>query len=61
MDMNQCRVYETVYVGDSAVDFSTGKAAGVLTLGLRGGYGQITPPEPDHWMAEISEMIPLID
>lgn len=61
MDLNQCRVDQTIYVGDSAVDFSTGKAAGVLTLGLRGGYGQISPPEPDHWMAEISEMIPLID
>lgn len=61
LKLNQCRVDQVIYVGDSAVDFSTGKAAGVLTLGLRGGYGQITPPEPDHWMAEISELIPLID
>ena len=58
---NQLTPEEVLFVGDSAVDFSTGKNAGVLTLGLRGGYGQITPPEPDHWLDRISELTPLIE
>lgn len=51
----------TLFIGDSAVDFSTGKAAGVFTLGLRGGYGQITPPEPDGWLEQMSELVPLLN
>ena len=52
--------HQTLFVGDSSVDFSTGKAAGVLTFGLRGGYGQITPPEPDHWLEDLTDLITLI-
>ena len=54
---------ETIFVGDSVVDFETGKAAGVETIGLRGGYGAEGGAPPDLmlespfalsvWLAEV--------
>ena len=38
-----------VLFGDSAADFATGSAAGVTTIGLRGGYDTPGGPEPDVW------------
>ncbi|MAW77347.1 MAG: hypothetical protein CMJ95_08185 [Planctomycetes bacterium] len=53
-----CPVEEALLVGDSAVDFATGAAAGVRTVGRRDGYGVAAPPEPDLWVDELTELIP---
>jgi len=41
---------ETCYVGDSVVDFATGRSAGVFTIGVRGGYRAEGEPAPDLWL-----------
>ena len=41
---------ETIFVGDSVVDFETGARAGVETIGLRGGYGGEGGTPPDLWL-----------
>jgi len=56
LKMEQTRVESAVFVGDSAVDFATGRAAGIYTVGLKGGYGKITPPEPDQWIEDLSQL-----
>ena len=61
IELHNTTAKRVLFVGDSAVDFSTGKAAGVFTLGLRGGYGQITPPEPDGWLEDMSELVPVLN
>lgn len=40
---------ETVLFGDSVSDFAAGRAAGVLTVGMRGGYYRPGEPDPDLW------------
>ena len=55
----KCPVEQTLLVGDSAVDFMTGINAGVRTVGLRGGYGTATPPEPDLWVDDLAHLIPM--
>ncbi len=40
---------EACFVGDSIVDFATGRAAGVFTIGVRGGYRADGEPGPDVW------------
>jgi phosphoglycolate phosphatase len=52
-----CKVEDAIMVGDSAVDFATGIAAGVRTVGRRGGYGIASPPEPDVWVDQLVELI----
>jgi phosphoglycolate phosphatase len=52
-----CSVEDAIMVGDSAVDFATGIAAGVRTVGRRGGYGIASPPEPDVWVDQLVELI----
>ena len=37
------------FVGDSIVDFGTGRDAGVFTIGVRGGYRADGDPTPDRW------------
>ncbi|OUU24464.1 MAG: hypothetical protein CBC13_03440 [Planctomycetia bacterium TMED53] len=61
IELNRTTPQKTMLVGDSAVDFSTGKSAQVFTVGLRGGYGQTTPPEPDHWIDALTDLIPLLN
>ena len=53
-----CPVEEALLVGDSAVDFETGAAAGVRTIGRRDGYGVAAPPEPDVWIDHLAQLIP---
>lgn len=52
-----CKAENAIMVGDSAVDFATGIAAGVRTVGRRGGYGTASPPEPDIWVDQLVELI----
>lgn len=52
-----CPVEEALLVGDSAVDFATGAAAGVRTVGRRDGYGVASPPEPDVWVDHLAQLI----
>ena len=53
-----CPAQDAILVGDSAVDFATGAAAGVRTVGRRDGYGVASPPEPDLWVDNLTELIP---
>jgi len=53
----RCAPRDAAMVGDSAVDFSTGIAAGVRTIGRRGGYGTASPPEPDLWVDQLDQLI----
>ena len=49
-----------LFVGDSVVDFETGRRAGIATVGLRGGYRGEGSPPPDLWFddpAEFSEWL----
>jgi len=43
----------TLFIGDSAVDFATGAAAGIATVGVRGGYYVEQPPAPDLWVPSL--------
>lgn len=43
----------TLFIGDSAVDFATGAAAGIFTVGVRGGYYREVPPPPDTWVKDL--------
>jgi phosphoglycolate phosphatase len=52
-----CEAEDAIMVGDSAVDFATGIAAGVRTVGRRDGYGTASPPEPDVWVDQLVELI----
>lgn len=58
LDKLNCPAEEAVLIGDSAVDFATGMAAGVRTIGRRDGYGVASPPEPDLWVDQLSQLIP---
>lgn len=43
---------DTVFVGDSVVDFATGRGAGVTTFGVRGGYRAEGEHRPDRWFED---------
>ncbi len=47
---------DALLVGDSVQDFAAGRAAGVFTVGMRGGYWQPGVPEPDRWVEDFAEL-----
>lgn len=51
----------TWFVGDSVVDFATGRAAGVFTVGLRGGYLAEGEPGPDLWLDDPAALHALLE
>jgi phosphoglycolate phosphatase len=58
LEKSDCSTAEAILIGDSAVDFATGAAAGVRTVGRRHGYGVSSPPEPDLWVDHLADLIP---
>ena len=50
---------ETVLVGDSAVDVRTGRAAGVLTVGVTYGFDPegLRQEGPDHLLGDLRELV----
>ena len=46
----------TLFVGDSVVDFETGIAAGVATIGVRGGYRAEGDATPDLWCDDPADL-----
>lgn len=61
--MNVCNAVpsETVMVGDSATDIKAGKAAGVITCGVRGGFRPIEQLEEAGCDLIIENMLELTD
>ena len=51
----------TLFIGDSAVDFATGAAAGIVTVGVRGGYYREVPPQPDIWIPDLEAILNFIN
>ncbi len=47
---------ESLFVGDSVVDFETGRRAGVATVGIRGGYLGEGEPPPLHWFEDPGQL-----
>jgi phosphoglycolate phosphatase-like HAD superfamily hydrolase len=59
--MDYCKAIpsETVMVGDSAVDIQAGKAAGVITCGIRGGFrpeAELEAAGCDHIIRNLLEL-----
>lgn len=53
------RSYETVYVGDSPEDIQMGKAANVLTVGVKGSYpgnSRLLSAEPDIYLESLADL-----
>ena len=53
---------ECLMIGDSAPDMEAGRRAGVKICGIRYGYGnvgQMFAFEPDYWIDDIRELIPV--
>ena len=48
-------------IGDSVNDFAAGRGAGVVTVGVRGGYYHPGEPEPDLWVEGFGELRGLLD
>jgi hypothetical protein len=60
MDICQTSPSETVMVGDSAVDIEAGKAAGVTTCGILGGFrpaGELESSECDLIINNLLELV----
>ncbi|MCA8960744.1 MAG: HAD family hydrolase, partial [Planctomycetes bacterium] len=49
---------DAILVGDSSNDFEAGRAAGVFTIGIRGGYFH-EGAEPDLWVDDFATLIDL--
>jgi len=47
---------ESLFVGDSMVDFETGHRAGVATVGIRGGYLGEGELSPQHWFEDPGQL-----
>ncbi len=54
-DLN-CSREETLFVGDSNTDFETGRRGGVLTVGLRSGYGPCDQDDAVIWFENVAAL-----
>jgi phosphoglycolate phosphatase len=63
MEDAKVKAGETVLVGDSAVDVRTGRAAGVLTVGVTYGFDResFQGDPPDLLLPKIDDLPPLLD
>ncbi|MBI3099560.1 MAG: HAD-IA family hydrolase [Planctomycetes bacterium] len=55
---------EALLIGDSATDVRTGKAAGIRTVGVMGGFGTFESMREagvDHVISDIEGLVPLVD
>ena len=50
---------DALLIGDSTKDFATGRAAGVVTVGMRGGYYNPGEPDPDFWAQDFDQLAEL--
>jgi phosphoglycolate phosphatase len=62
LEVFQVQPQDCLMIGDSAPDMEAGRRAGVKTCGVRYGYGNLAQMrnfQPDFWIDDIRELIPL--
>ena len=62
MDKTKVKAQDTVFVGDSPLDVETGRAAGVLTIGIAQGFAtkdELVAANPDVLLDNLHELLDL--